>query len=161
VQANVNNENSKSSGASFSSHSHDWAAKIPESQIVFSTVCMSSSSQVNVIKAVTQQEPVKVADVRVKERHPSTGNQGLQLRKQVSSAVFNTIEPLKEFKERPQGPIQVFKANSKEGAELKVFSSSRRSTSITKGIFRQRSVSQISSSSCGFNIKPIAMQAQA
>ena len=141
----------KSSGASFSSHSMDVTPTMPTSKVAFNTV--SNCAQVNVIKSVIRQDSVKVADKRF-NRNPSVGK--LQLRKQVSSAAFATIEPLKEFKTRPDGPIQVFKQASKESDQLKVFSVSRRSTSVTKGLFRQRSTSQISSTSeCAFNIQKV------
>ena len=68
---------------------------MPQSQIAFSAV-MTNCTQANVIKAVTQKEPIKMAGGRLKDRHPSVGK--LQLRKQVSSAAFTTLEPLKEFK---------------------------------------------------------------
>ena len=114
----------------------------------YSTI--STCAQVNVIAAVSKQDSVKVTNGRF-NRNPSVGK--LQLRKQVSSAAFATLEPLKEFKNRPTGPIQVFKQASKESDGLKVFSVSRRSTSVTKGLFRQRSTSQISTNSeCAFNI---------
>ena len=127
----------------------DVTPTMPTSKIAFNTV--SNCAQVNVIKSVIRQDSVKVADKRF-NRNPSVGK--LQLRKQVSSAAFATIEPLKEFKTRPDGPIQVFKQASKESDQLKVFSVSRRSTSVTKGLFRQRSTSQISTNSeCAFNIQ--------
>lgn len=138
----------KSSGASFSSHSMDLTPTMPTSKANFNT--LSNCAQVNVIKSVVRQDSVKVTDTRF-NRNPSVGK--LQLRKQVSSAAFATIEPRKEFKKRPDGPIQVFKQASKESDQLKVFSVSRRSSSRTKGLFRQRSTSQISTNSeCAFNI---------
>ena len=70
-QESFNNGTYKSSGASFSSHSMDVTAKMPTSKITFST--MSNCAQVNVIKSVTQQDPVKVTGGRFKDRHPSVG----------------------------------------------------------------------------------------
>ena len=40
-------DNTKSSGASFSSHSQERTAAMPHSKIAFSTVCMSNCSQAN------------------------------------------------------------------------------------------------------------------
>ena len=71
------------------------------------------------------------------------------------------MEPLKERKStvsRPDGPIQVFRQASKDVQELKLFSNtSRRSSSVTKGLFRQRSTSQ-NSSNYAFNMQPIVVQ---
>ena len=102
-QDSFHNDNSKSSGASFSFHSIDKTAKIPPSKVLNVFNAINRCTQADVIKSVIEPEPVKMIGNRFKDRKPSSDM--LNLRKQVSSAVFTTIEPLKEYRERPDGPI--------------------------------------------------------